>query len=83
MSRNSWKERPTRRQPSRRCSGFQFKDYILPKPGGALCRSAVPRGAWVNTTPVLVATAESIDADVVGADRVAFERLGARYLRFR
>lgn len=31
----------------------------------------------------LVATAESIDADVVGADRVAFERLGDRYLRFR
>jgi len=33
--------------------------------------------AWI------VATAESIDADVVGADRAAFERLGARYLRFR
>jgi hypothetical protein len=31
----------------------------------------------------LLATAESIDADVVGADRAAFERLGARYLRFR
>jgi predicted nucleic acid-binding protein len=31
----------------------------------------------------LVATAESISADVVGADRAAFERLGARYLRFR
>jgi predicted nucleic acid-binding protein len=31
----------------------------------------------------LVATAQSLDADVVGADRVAFERLGARYLRFR
>ena len=31
----------------------------------------------------LVATAESIDADVVGADRAAFERLGERYLRFR
>jgi predicted nucleic acid-binding protein len=31
----------------------------------------------------LVATAESIDADVVGADRSAFERLGDRYLRFR
>ena len=26
--------------------------------------------------------AESIDADVVGADRVAFERLGPRYLNF-
>ena len=31
----------------------------------------------------LVATAESLNADVVGADRAAFERLGARYLRFR
>jgi predicted nucleic acid-binding protein len=31
----------------------------------------------------LVATAESIDADIVGADRAGFERLGARYLRFR
>jgi predicted nucleic acid-binding protein len=30
----------------------------------------------------LVATAESIDADIVGADRTAFERLGDRYLRF-
>jgi predicted nucleic acid-binding protein len=31
----------------------------------------------------LVATAQSLDADVLGADRVAVERLGARYLRFR
>jgi predicted nucleic acid-binding protein len=31
----------------------------------------------------LVATADSLDADVVGADRAAFERLGERYLRFR
>jgi predicted nucleic acid-binding protein len=31
----------------------------------------------------LVATAQAIDADVVGADRLAFERLGAGYLRFR
>ena len=31
----------------------------------------------------LVATAESIPADIVGADRRAFERLGAGYLRFR
>jgi len=29
------------------------------------------------------ATAESLNADVVGADRAAFERLGARCLRFR
>jgi predicted nucleic acid-binding protein len=31
----------------------------------------------------LVATAESINADIVGADRAAFARLGAHYLRFR
>jgi len=31
----------------------------------------------------LVATALSIDADVVGCDRKAFERLGARYLKFQ
>ena len=31
----------------------------------------------------LVATAEALDAEIVGADRIAFERLGARYLRFR
>ncbi len=31
----------------------------------------------------LVATAESLNADIVGADRAAFERLGKRYLRFR
>ena len=31
----------------------------------------------------LVATAESINADIVGADRAAFERLGAHYVRFR
>lgn len=31
----------------------------------------------------LVATADSLDAEVVGADRAAFERLGARYLRFQ
>lgn len=30
----------------------------------------------------LVATAEILDADVLGADRAAFERLGPRYLRF-
>lgn len=31
----------------------------------------------------LVATADSLNAAVVGADRAAFERLGERYLRFR
>lgn len=30
----------------------------------------------------LIATAETLGADVVGADRAAFERLGTRYLRF-
>jgi predicted nucleic acid-binding protein len=33
--------------------------------------------AWI------VAIAQSIDADVVSADRPAFDRLGPRYLRFR
>jgi predicted nucleic acid-binding protein len=31
----------------------------------------------------LVATAQSINADIAGADRPAFERLGTGYLRFR
>ena len=31
----------------------------------------------------LVVTAQALDADVVGADRAAFERLGDRYLRFQ
>ena len=31
----------------------------------------------------LVATAQAIDADVVAADRSAFERMDDRYLRFR
>ena len=31
----------------------------------------------------LVATAQTLDADIVGADRAAFERLGDRYLRFQ
>ena len=31
----------------------------------------------------LVATADALDADILGADRAAFERLGPRYLRFR
>ena len=44
------------------------------------CRSHRRMGesdAWI------VATAESIPADIVAADRAAFERLGAGYLRFR
>jgi predicted nucleic acid-binding protein len=31
----------------------------------------------------LIATADLIDAEIVGDDRTAFERLGKRYLRFR
>lgn len=48
----------------------------------ALIQRRAPRRMGENDA-WLVATAESIDADVVGADRAAFERLGARYLRFR
>jgi predicted nucleic acid-binding protein len=48
----------------------------------ALLQRRAPRRMGENDA-WLVATAESIDADVVGADRAAFERLGARYLRFR
>jgi predicted nucleic acid-binding protein len=40
-------------------------------------RPLIENDAW------LVATADVLDAYVVGADRGAFERLGARYLRFR
>jgi predicted nucleic acid-binding protein len=48
----------------------------------ALLQRRAPRRMGENDA-WLVATAASIDADVVGADRAAFERLGARYLRFR
>ena len=48
----------------------------------ALLQRRAPRRMGENDA-WLVATAESINADVVGADRIAFERLGARYLRFR
>jgi predicted nucleic acid-binding protein len=48
----------------------------------ALAQRRAPRRLGENDA-WLVATAESIDADVVGADRAAFDRLGARYLRFR
>ena len=48
----------------------------------ALVQRRTPRRLGENDA-WLVATAESIDADVVAADRAAFERLGARYLRFR
>jgi predicted nucleic acid-binding protein len=48
----------------------------------ALLQRRAPRRLGENDA-WLVATAETLDADVVGADRAAFERLGARYLRFR
>ena len=48
----------------------------------ALLQRRAPRRMGENDA-WLVATAESINADVVGDDRAAFERLGARYLRFQ
>ena len=48
----------------------------------ALLQRRTPRRMGQNDA-WLVATADSIDADVVGSDRTAFERLGTRYLRFR
>ena len=47
----------------------------------ALLQRRSPRRLGENDA-WLVATAESLDADIVGADSAAFERLGARYLRF-
>ena len=51
---------------ARRCA-------VLQQRGG---RRMGENDAW------LVATADSLGADIVGRDRAAFERLGARYLRF-
>lgn len=48
----------------------------------ALLQRRAPRRMGENDA-WLVATADSFNADVVGADRAAFERLGARYLRFQ
>src|SRR5438132_9872723 len=48
----------------------------------ALLQRRSPRRMGENDA-WLVATAESINADIVGADRPAFERLRERYLRFR
>ena len=48
----------------------------------ALLQRRAPRRLGENDA-WLVATAESLDADIVGADSAAFGRLGARYLRFR
>ena len=47
----------------------------------ALLQRRSPRRMGENDA-WMVATAESIGADVVGADREAFERLGQGYLRF-
>jgi hypothetical protein len=54
-----------------------------------LARSSGTDPAGLATLPggrercLAMAKAESINADVVGADRMAFERMGAAYLRFR
>jgi predicted nucleic acid-binding protein len=48
----------------------------------ALMQRRAPRRLGENDA-WLVATAESLNADVVAADRAAFGRLGTRYLRFR
>ena len=48
----------------------------------ALVQRRSPRRMGENDA-WMVATAETINADVVGADRAAFERLGPAYLRFR
>ena len=47
----------------------------------ALLQRRAPRRMGENDA-WLVATADLLNADVVGADRDAFERLGPRYLRF-
>jgi predicted nucleic acid-binding protein len=47
----------------------------------ALLQRRAPRRLSENDA-WLVATADVLNADVVGADRAAFERLGRRYLRF-
>ena len=48
----------------------------------ALVQRRAPRKMGENDA-WLVATAENLNADVVGAGRSAFDRLGERYLRFR
>jgi predicted nucleic acid-binding protein len=48
----------------------------------ALLQRRAPRRLGENDA-WLVATVDSLNADVVGADRAAFVRLGTRYLRFR
>lgn len=48
----------------------------------ALLQRRAPRRMGENDA-WLVATADLLNADVVGADRAAFERLRARYLRFQ
>jgi predicted nucleic acid-binding protein len=48
----------------------------------ALLQRRAPRRFGENDAWI-VATADVLNADVVGADRAAFERLGTRYMRFR
>ncbi len=52
---------------ARRCAALQRRS----------ARRLGENDAW------LVATAESIDADLLGADTAAFDRLGPRYLQYR
>lgn len=49
------------------------------------CATLQTRSPWRmgENDAWLLATADLLEADVVGADRVAFSRLGDRYLRFR
>ena len=48
----------------------------------ALLQRRAPRRMSENDA-WLVATAQWLDADVLGADRAAFERFGTHYVRFR
>ena len=50
---------------------------------GVPCSNGARRDRLGENDAWLVATAQTLDADIVGADRAAFERLGDRYLRFR
>jgi hypothetical protein len=63
------------------CSGIQGLHLTQARQCALLQRRASQRlgenDAW------LIATAESLDADIVGADRTAFERLAVRYVRVR
>ncbi len=51
-------------------------------PKSEVIRALIDRAGPIENDAWIVATADVLDADVVGADRPAFERLGARYLGF-